>query len=255
MHVVFYELPNGAREARVHFDLYGPQILGHAAEVIRNRMTFGKTSEFDVYRGLVRANPNASEPVPEPKYDFSAHARQYLHDAFGLRAIGTRIASGMASSAMHRATGDRDGQGYADRASTNLVRNATAQTIEFASAAFLQQEQRFSPSHEQGLGRRMQSAAYRTLFIPGRRGDELAFPRIAAALATPWAMRQWHPGRDAPPDAWIQSAIILGRYALRSYWAEFKPEITARLRKAVHRSRNEYGTGGLNQQHPSPAVP
>src|SRR5437763_11987485 len=32
MHVVFYTLPSGEHEARVHFDLFGPQnTLGHAA--------------------------------------------------------------------------------------------------------------------------------------------------------------------------------------------------------------------------------
>ena len=246
LHVVFYELPNGESEARVHFDLYGPQnTVGHAAEVFRNRMTFGRTSEFEVYRGLMRTNPNASEPAPEAKYDLSAHARHYLHNAFGPGAIGMAVASGMATLTLHRATGlGSDTDRYVDRVSTNLIRNATSQSIEFASAAFLQQEERFSPSGQPGFGRRMRSAAYRTLFVPGRGGDELAFPRIAAALGTPWAMRQWHPDLEAPPDPWMQSAIIFGQYALRSYWAEFKPEITRLLRKAGHRSaRNGDGAG------------
>lgn len=249
MHVVFYKLPSGEHEARVHFDLNAPQnIVGHSTEVLRNRMTFGRTSEFEVYRGLVRSNPNASEPVPEPKYDLGTHTREYLLKAFGPRATGFAIASGMATVGIHRATGwGSQPHRYIDRISTNLLRNATSQTIEFGSSAFLRQDQTFVPQHQSGFSRRMRSAAYRTLFVPGRGGDELAFPRIAAALGTPWVMRPWHPGLESPPNPWGQSAIIFCQYALRSYWAEFKPDILALLRRPARQSaKDANGPSALN---------
>jgi hypothetical protein len=138
---------------------------------------------------------------------------------------------------MHNVTGRGPGAlGLTDRVSTNLIRTTLVQSIEFGAAAFVQQEQGFSPSGEHGFGRRARSALYRSLFVPGRGGDELAFPRIAAAIGTPWAMRQWHPGRETAPDPWVQAALLFGRYIARSYWTEFKPDIMRALRKALHRA-------------------
>ena len=55
MHAVFYLGPGHTRETWVHFDLHGPQnVAGHLSEVMRNRMPFGRTSEYEVYRGRVR---------------------------------------------------------------------------------------------------------------------------------------------------------------------------------------------------------
>jgi len=243
LHAVFYRQPDGSREAWVHFDLHGPQeTLPHLSEVLRNRMTFGRTSEYEVYRGLLRTNPNVQELVPAPRYDFAAHARQYVRDAFGPGAIGMAAASSVATTGLHSALGFGATSGYADRFATNVTRNAVAQSIEFGTAAFLQQEEKFRPSQERGFGRRARIALYRTFFVPGRDGEELAFPRIAAALGTPWVMRPIHPGQIAPPNPWIQSAFFLGRYVARSYWAEFRPEISQAIRKL--RRRDESNIAG-----------
>jgi hypothetical protein len=85
------------------------------------------------------------------------------------------------------------------------------------------------------VGRRATHALYSAFFVPGRQHDELAFPRIAAAVGTPWVMRPWHPGQPAPPNPWVQTAFILGRYILKSYWEEFKPDVKEGVSKMFGR--------------------
>lgn len=243
VHVVFYRRPGDSREAWVHFDLHGPNnVIAHIGEVARNRMTFGRTSQHEVFRGLVRTNPDGSDLVPRPKYHFTAQGRQYLHKAFGYNAAGMAVASAAGSTALGKTTGwGLGGVTYQDRVYTNLARNAVAQSIEFGTAAFLQQDQGFASSTESGFGRRARSALYRSFFVRGRHGDELAFPRIAAALATPHVMAPWHPAGQAAPDPWVQSALMLSRSIARSYWAEFKPDIKRATKKLI--SRNSHRTG------------
>ena len=206
-------------------------------EVVKNRLTFGRTSEYEVYRGLVRANPTDDATLLKSRYDLKAHAKKYLHDAFGPGAISMAVTSGAASSAFYGIrNGFEFGNGpYVDRIARNLARNGIAQTIEFSWSAFLQQDQAFSPSGKRGFGGRLRSATYRTLFVKGRGGNELAFPRIAAAMGTPWVMQPWHPNRPGAvtADPWAQVGLIFAHYLARSYWAEFRPDIMRKVHK-VH---------------------
>lgn len=228
LHAVFYRMPDGSREAWVHFDLHGPQAAWpHLTEVFRNRLTFGRTDEFEVHRGLLRSDPNAGESAPPPRYDMAEHAQQYLHDAFGPGAVAMAIGSAAAMSAFHNAGGFEIENGrYVDRVSANMARNVFAQSIQFGAAAFLQQEQKFQPSHERGFKRRARYGLYRSFFVPGRDGEELAFPRLAAALGAPWAMRPLYAAQGGAPDLWVETGFLLGRYMAQSFWTEFRPEIT-----------------------------
>ncbi len=243
LHAVFYKTAEGGREAWVHFDLHGPQNpMVHMTEVFRNRMTFGRTSQEDVRRGLVRthlgllpADQQRSEVVPMVRYDLREHTRQYLENVLSPGGMTTSIASGFAILEMRRAMGAHvTNRSMTQRVARNLVRNGVSQTIEYGTAAFLQQEQAYVPSMANGFGRRSRDAFYRTFIVPGRDGQELAFPRIAAAIGTPWVMREWSQGRTVPPpNPWMQSAFMLGRYVARSYWAEFGPDVKQALRKAL----------------------
>lgn len=243
VHAVFYKKPDGGREAWVHFDLHGPQNpMVHLTEVFRNRMTFGRTSQEDVRRGLVRTRLNllpddqqTGEVVPGVRYDLREHTRQYLEAVLSPRAMTTSIATGFAIFEARKIMGENVTQrSIPQRVARNLVRNGVAQSIEFGTAAFLQQEQAYVPSMANGYGRRSLSALYRSFVVPGRDGDELAFPRIAASMGTPWVMHQWSQGRiDPPPNPWMQSAIMMGKYVARSYWGEFGPDVKQKLRKVL----------------------
>lgn len=236
LHVVFYKARDGSREAWAHFDTYGPRNpIFHAGEVFRNKLTLGRTSGYDVYRGLVRMKLRThpeGEQIPPPRYDFQEHAREYMRRAFGPSALGFATASAAITlSVRNEVFPGSTTQTYWDRIQTNLVRNVVMQSAEFTASAFLQQDETFRPSNKSGFGPRMGAAFYNTFVVPGREGDELAMPRIAAAITTPWLLRPYHPGLAEPEDPWVQMGWMLGRYIMKSYWTEFKPDIEKGLRR------------------------
>ncbi len=240
MHVLFYPLADGSSETRIHFDLHGPRNpIGHLGEVVRNRLTFGRTSEYAVYRSLVRNRNDPETAVPPPAYDLSAHAHDYYKAAFGPAAFGGAVFAGTAWSAIGRGSGWGNGASrYTNHIEANLVRNALKETIEFGAGAALQQDQTFQISRDERLGRRMRSALYHSFMVRGRGGEELAFPRIAAALGSGWITHEWHPWREQAPDPWIGAGIILSKFVLTSYWHEFRPDIRNKLsrgRQALRR--------------------
>jgi hypothetical protein len=115
-----------------------------------------------------------------------------------------------------------------------LGQNATMQGIEFGFSAFLHQDDSFRPSGKQGIGIRSAKALLHTVVVPGRDGPEVAFPRVAAAMLTPRALYWWHPGLPQPvASPWQQTAFLMGRYLVRSFWAEFGPDVRKGLRKTV----------------------
>lgn len=228
MHVVFYRQPDGSRQAWIHFDRYRPgNLAGHAAEVLQNRLTFGRTSH--------------SVALPPPHYDFHRHAIEYLKTTFSpnslLPSIVTGGSTGFLDETLHYGDG---GERYFNHIEANLVRHVAQQTIEFGFAALLQQDEAFATSGEKRVGKRIKSALYHSFFVPGRNGDELAFPRIAAALGTGWMTHEWHPWRSDNIDPWQQTSLILCSYIARSFWHEFKPDLKSRLHKSFqHNSGTE----------------
>ena len=189
----------------------------------------------------------AEEPPAESL--LAAQARQYAHNLFAPSVLGMALAFGTARWAER---GPAGGRGYAEQISWNLARNGVAQSLEFATAALLRQRQGFAPSEERGFRRRARAALLQSFFATGPHGDALAFPRMAAVLGTPWAMRQWHPGRESEPNPWVESALLLGNYVARSYWTEFRPEITRAVRKMVHPAAPD-NTNRLPLPTPSPS--
>jgi hypothetical protein len=62
----------------------------------------------------------------------------------------------------------------------------------------------------------------------------VAFPRIAASMLTPRILYNFHPGLAAPvASPWQQTAFLMGRYLIQSFWTEFKPDLQRGLRRAV----------------------
>lgn len=229
MHVVSVPLADGTRETRIHFDLHGPRNpIGHFGEVVRNRLTFGRTSEYEVYRGLMkrRGDPN----IPPPAYDLREHFREYYRGTFGVGAFAGAALSGTAHAMMSGAPAWGDGnERYMNRVEAALVRNTLRRSIEFGVSAALQQDESFETSGEESLGRRVRSAAYHSLFVKGRGGDELAFPRIAAAIGTSWVTQKWHPWTTDTQNVWVGAAIVLSTYVAKSYWHEFRPDLKREL--------------------------
>ena len=233
MHVVFYRRPDGSREAWVHFDLYGPQNpLGHTTEVFRNRSIFGRTSQYNVYRGLVR-NHQGSGEEPQRSYDYESHAKEYFRSTFGPGAVTAAMFTGSVSTALDHSSAWGDGtERYANHFAGNLARHTLRQTIEFGTSALLQQDESLTPSSQQQIGRRIRSALYHSLFVPGHTSNELAVPRLAAAIGTGWIEHSWHPWQKEQVNPWVETTRILGSYVLRSFWHEFEPDIKNKLSKS-----------------------
>ena len=234
MHVVFFRQPDGSREAWIHFDLYGPQnVAGHTTEVLRNRSIFGRTSQYNVYRGLVRNHQGAMEEPPRT-YDYKAHATEYLHSTFGPGAVTAAMFTGSVSTTLNHSSVWGDGtERYTNHFVANLARHTIRQSIEFGSGALLQQDDSFTRSGEQQIGRRIRSALYHSLFVPGHTSNELAVPRIAAAIGTGWIEHSWHPWQRDQVNPWVETSRILGSYVLRSFWHEFEPDIKNKVSKKL----------------------
>lgn len=250
VHVVFYSQRDGSRDAWLHFDLHGPQnFWGHGGEIVRNRVTFGKTSQYDVYRGLVKTNPNGGGTMPPPRFDFSERTRRYAASLFAPSVTGLEMFIGTASAAARQLSSEGSGSGhYVGHITGNVVRSTVTQSVEFASSLILQQNDTYKPTREGSLGRRMGTALARSFVIPGREGNELAFPRIAAAMATPWITRPWHPGLENRPNPWVQTAYIYGRYVVRSFFSEFRPELMKIVRKVVWIGGPQIGPAAVSTQ-------
>ncbi|HZU26499.1 MAG TPA: hypothetical protein VFA04_13320 [Bryobacteraceae bacterium] len=237
LHMVFYPQPDGSRQARVHFDLHGPRNpAGHLSEVLRNRLTNGRTLEYDVYRSLIEHNPADTQEAPPPRYDFSAHLHDYLHQTFGAGAIAGSLFSSVAVSLVSRSPDWGEGrERYVDHFGAAVAARTLRQSIEFGAGALLQQDEHFSPSSATGIKARLKSALYRSFFVPGREGDEFAFPRVAAAVGTGWAVHEYHPFRRGNLNPWVQTGEVLSGYVARSFWHEFGPDISFRLRELRER--------------------
>jgi hypothetical protein len=240
LHIVFYQRPDGSRQARLHFDLYGPHNpLGHFSELLKNRLTFGRTSQYDVYRNLVKNESEDNTPVPERRYDYASHAREYLNATFGPKAIASAMFSAGASATFSRSDVWGDGfDRYSNRFEANIVRQTMRRSIEFGTAALLQQEQAFTSSQEETTGRRIRSALYHSFFVQGRNGNEFAFPRVAAAVGTGFIVHNWHPWQQQDINPWMQTTSILSRYVLQSFWQEFKPDIKSTLKNLLKRTHS-----------------
>jgi hypothetical protein len=235
LHVVFYPRDDGSREARIHFDLYGPQKpLEHLTEVVKNRLTFGRTSQYDVHRNLVRERSQDNVPVPPRLYDYTYQATKYLNATLSPKSVTAAMMSASATATFnHSAEWGRGFDRYRNRFAANMVRQTVRNSIEFGAGAILQQEQGFVSSADNRFIRRIGSVFYHSFFVPGRGTNELSFPRVAAAVGTGWLVHEWHPWQQGSVNPWMETSRILSSYVIRSAVQEFKPE----LRRAAERAK------------------
>jgi hypothetical protein len=224
MHVIFYLQPDGSRQAWAHFDLFGAgNRFAHSGEVIQNEVTLGSTSQVEVYRGLVKRHEDTVPNMPASDYDYAQRFREFAKAVYAPSIFLDSIAD--ASSGP---------EPYKSRVEGGLARNALQQSIEFGAGALLRQDETYLTSREESTARRVQSALYHSFVVQGRNGDELAFPRIAAAFCTAWTEQEWHPWRRSSPDPMKEASIILSSYVARSVWQEFKPDLRAGLKHFIH---------------------
>jgi hypothetical protein len=127
LHVVFYKQPDGSRQAWIHFDRYKPgNLAGHSAEVIQNRLTFGRTSQTDIYRQLVLARNDPNSLVPPKHYDLGDQFRDYLKNTYSVGTLVSAVVTGGASSLFDGTSVSGDGlERYSNHMEANLIRHVT----------------------------------------------------------------------------------------------------------------------------------
>jgi hypothetical protein len=190
----------------------------------------------DIYRGLVMRRNDPLEPVPPVRYEFRPHALRYLRSTFSAGSVLSAVVTGGGRSLFDKTENYGTGfERYSNHMEANLVRHVIQRSIQFGSASLLQQEEAFATSKEERIGKRVQAALYHSFFVPGRDGNEFAFPRLAAALGTGWIVHKWHPWREDNINPWQQASLILASYVARSFWQEFKPDIKNGLRSGRRR--------------------
>ncbi|MBV9266633.1 MAG: hypothetical protein JO061_10740 [Acidobacteriaceae bacterium] len=174
------------------------------------------------------------EPVRAATYDTREEARQYFDSVWSPQALGVSLVSASAGSAFRTAWTGFSEHPCCSRIGGDLARNTIAHSIEFGTSALLRRDQQFKPSGVHGFRGRAGYAAYHA-FVAGEGDDQLAYSRLAAAFGTAWITDNWHPWQRAKPNPWAQASWALGRYVLRSYWVEFKPDIKREARKLFRR--------------------
>jgi hypothetical protein len=133
-------------------------------------------------------------------------------------------------------TSDFSAQSYYQRTIRNVTRNAEYRSIEFGMSALTRQDTQFTLSREHSFGGRAKYAAYHAFFVRNGDKDRFAYPRVVAAFGTAGLDALWHPGQKQHTYEWSEAGCLLGRYLLRSYWIEFKPDIKRQGRKLLHRN-------------------
>jgi hypothetical protein len=194
------------------------------------------TAPVAIAPAQVQAGAKSKLPPPQP-YHFSAHALDYLHETFGPSAIAASALSASASSILNRSLDwGAEGNRYVNHFEASFTQHATRESIEFGVAAVLREDTQFVPSGQERIRTRLKSALYASFFVKGRRGEQIALPRFAAAVGTGWAMHELHPWDRGNPNPWVETTAILSRYMLRSFWHEFEPDVRFHMRNLTLRA-------------------
>ncbi len=208
---------------------------GYISEVLRDGIEWGTMFERDVNRAI-RVNPDQPEPKSVPRYDFGKYAQQYFVSALSPESLVSSVAASATSAAFHSVLHDFTTDDFQRRTAENLTRKGIAGSIDFVTASLLQQDVRFLPSGDHGMGSRVKYALLQTFIARGREGNELAVSRIAASFGTAWVLDTWHPWMRKEPNLWSHAGCIFGSYAARSLWTEFRPDIKYRIQKLLKRN-------------------
>jgi hypothetical protein len=204
--------------------------------MLRDGLELGTTLERDVNRALRFDSYQPASPKA-PHYDFAKYAQQYFGAALNPENLISSVAASATSAAFHAELHDFSAEEFQTHLAENLTRKGIAGSIDFVTASLLQQDLRFLPSGEHGMGNRIRYAFLQTFIARGRAGNELAVPRIAASLGTAWVLGTWHPWM-VETHPWSHAGFIFGSYMARSFWMEFKPDVKHQIRTRLRRDRD-----------------
>ena len=175
-----------------------------------------------------------------PQYSFTRSAQEYLSSTLSPENLISNLAGSAGGAALHDALHDFSTPQFQHMLELGLTRRELQQSISFVTASLLRQDTRFVASGEHGLRTRARYALLQTFLDRGPTGNEIAAPRIAAALGTAWVLETWHPWMDRrQPNPWVHAGFVFSGCAARSFWTEFKPDIKHQIQ--AFRKRNHAG--------------
>jgi hypothetical protein len=163
-------------------------------------------------------------------------AAYYSSRTFSIRTLlGASYAAGLAQ---WRGTPREWGvglSGYARRDAAAYGAGVIRHTTEFGVGALLHEDPRFEPSARNGLGPRTADALHNTVFIrTDDGGHRLAWSRVAASLATGFAVNSWEPRRlHSTNHALLLSLAGLVSYGTGNVVREFTPDIKRYVRREL----------------------
>lgn len=155
-------------------------------------------------------------------------ARFYSDRTFSIRTIlGASSAAGIAQ---WRGTPPEWGaglSGYGRRDAAAYGGGVIRHTVEFGIGALLHEDPRFEPSARDGFLPRAADALHNTVFVRNDAGNhQFALSRIAASLATGFAVNSWEPRRlHSTHHALMLSLAGLASYGTGDMMREFTPDI------------------------------
>jgi hypothetical protein len=163
-----------------------------------------------------------------PPLTLGEKARFYSDRTFSVRTLlGASYAAGIAQ---WRKTPEEWGSGisgYGRRDAAAYGGAVIRHTTEFAVGALLHEDPRFEPSARDGFAARTTDALHNTVFVRTDDGNRrFAWSRVAASLATGFAVNSWEPKRlHSTHHAVMLSLAGVASYATGDVMREFTPDI------------------------------
>jgi len=235
-HVVFLKRPDGSLKADIHLDGNGPQkMFPHLDEFFFHKLTFQDNNQDRMNANLKRALLRETQGPQEVFISQRERTLLYIHETLGLQPVAAAFANTLFRHYAHQLIWktERHYEPMVNRFETSLVRNTLKRSIEFGVASWRQEDTRYKPSGEKGLGPRLQYALVHAFVVPTPTGTEFAYGRFAAIAGTAAVTDAWHPWRKHPyhPNYYRQAALGLALDPIaKSMWTEFAPD----LKRSLH---------------------
>ncbi len=260
VHVVFVPQPDGGVSGSAHVDLCAPQNrVCHTSEIIRNRLTFSRTSQLEVQRALLgRFEPSLLQQAPQG-YVFKDAFQDYFKSAFGPGAVAGPLAAATMATTVKSALGvwhGPFGEKVFDSTRYRMERRVIQKSVEFWVGAYLHQ----NPAAAEALGpgypfmKRLKTSVLNAFFVEGDQKREFAFSRLAASMSVAGFAQTRCENSVQGCAFWARTGEAEAMYLLRSVYREFgrpillqwKPKMMAKVRgrSPFGKPAGQAGVGG-----------
>jgi hypothetical protein len=227
-------------ETWIHFDLDGSgNKWRHFGELVRNRATFSRTHQDDVYRMLVEEDPTSSSSLIQslkPSFDPHEQFAAYVHKAFSREAFAQTISESAFVFAFHTIEArDNHQLSFEQYLGYHAADGGLQYTIGAATAIALRQDVRFKSCTSCSTFRqRLMHALWGTVLVDGYDGHhEFAFSRLASAFGAAYIEEDWLSSTRRPADPMHHVGNTFLSYAAESAYVDFVQPMFKNLTRKV----------------------